>query len=533
MILALSAIVLLCWGRILMLKGIWWDDWAWVWHYFVSGNITAFTAPFLSLRHIMDGYILFFNFKLFGIFSMEATQIWNVFKFIIYSANAFLLYVILRQLLSRDSVLPMMISLIYLTSPLVNNLCLVEFVRRIYLFLFLLSLLLSIKSVNEKFNVYYYFAAVLCGAASMFGLESFVFFDVARPVLLLAILRKNWKVTLLHWLPFIAIGCLILLNNTGLLSPRSGVYAGEYQLYGIGPLKYLATIAHYYARSIFYLFAGDIYHLIKEAGHCKADIFIPVAASISAVLAVFVFLFKGDKDIKREEGLLESGRLAIAGIFFTAVGLFPYIMVRGYPAFGVDSRHALLGAIGASITIASILAFAYYKAFMSKAFFYGLVGCVIFLNAYQCNSAVKAYSDDWRQQTAFWQKFTARVPSLKDNTYFVVDMPRYREDYFGQWRGSYEFAAPLNLLYSKDAAGSMDRYYAESVDNALDRTIEWSYINNRNKLVVEYLSYKGMQRYYPGKLLLASYQNNELFLHDRNGSVLNTKEAYPLRWLIK
>ena len=55
---------LVCWGRLLFLNGIWWDDWAWIWHYFESSGLSDFLLPYKNMGHQLSGYLGFARFKL-------------------------------------------------------------------------------------------------------------------------------------------------------------------------------------------------------------------------------------------------------------------------------------------------------------------------------------------------------------------------------------------------------------------------------------------------------------------------------------
>jgi hypothetical protein len=131
--LTLIALAFLCWGRLLSLRGIWWDDWSWVWHYFDSKNLSEFFYPIFSLTRPLDGFFLLLNFKLFETVPQDATNIWNIWKFIIFLINPILLYRIAKRTLHPESLLPEIIAIVYLVSPLVNIISLTEGIRRLYL----------------------------------------------------------------------------------------------------------------------------------------------------------------------------------------------------------------------------------------------------------------------------------------------------------------------------------------------------------------------------------------------------------------
>jgi len=525
----------LCWARMLVLKGIWWDDWAWVWHYVSSGDLAGFLGPFKSLRHEPDGYILFLNFRLLNIFHFSATNIWNVSKFVLFAVNPLLVYFIARRVLKEGSILPAAIAVIYAASPVVNNLCLVEYVRRLYLFFFLLSILFSVKSVDKKgFKSLYYIPAVFFGVLSMAGLESFVFFDAARPVLVFYVLfaafgekpSRAFPKAVIHWVPFVLAGSMILLNRTGFFEPRTGMYADAYQL------KSVASFGQCVAAFV-YLFAGQMGYFFKSIFlHAGKYLFVILEAAIAVMLMFAILLKQGERIKDKEEGN-EAMPVALFGIFLMVIGLFPYLMVRGAPSFGVASRHALLASVGVSVFIPSFLAALYYKGLVRKTFFYALLGCVLFTGVFQCNAAAIAYRNDWREQMSFWRKFTEMVPDVKEKTFLAIDMPREEWAYLGPWKGSFEFAAPLNLIYAKSGKkAEVDNRFAASAEELANKTLEWSSAKTKDKEEVTFMSFKGPQTFYPKNLMTVSYYDGNMRL-GKNDRVEAKKSGtvFPLRWV--
>ena len=538
--LLMLGLAFLCWGRLLFLKGIWWDDWAWVWHYFDSNSLSDFLIPFKSLRHPLDGFLFFLNFKLLDIIPGQATTIWSIWKFVIFVLNPLLVYFIVKALTDDRSILPETIALAYLVSPIVNNLCTVELGRRLYMFFFLLSILFSIRSVSKSgIKIPYYLSALFFSAISIFGLESFIFFELARPALILYLLNKkrggnylkNARQTALYWAPFFIMGALILFYNMGFMQPRSGIYAHAYDLQGMSIGKYVIRVIKRYIISVLYLLTNSLYLFINQnisirnvyffVDHCifvKKYIFIAGSAFLSALFTIFALIRIDKPEIGPRKAFSVSGEArawAMIGAILTILGLFPYMVVREALAFGLVSRHALLSSLGCSIFLPSVLLWLYYSGRIRKAFYCALFGGIIFFGVFNCNAAVKAYDDDWQQQRSFWSRFAKRVPEIKDNIYLIVIMPRNERLFFGGWRGSYEFSAPLNMIYatSRDK-DEVNRHFAEDLDSALNPDWEGSYASNKNKVACHFESYKGTQKLYPQNLIVASYSNGRLYMNN-------------------
>ena len=539
----------LCWGKLLFLKGIWWDDWAWVWHYFGSANLSEFMEPFKSLRHEMDGYLFFLNMKLMDIIPEAATNIWNIWKFMIFFANSVILYAIAKNALKRESILPEAIAVIYLVSPIVNNLWTVELGRRIYLGIFFLSILLSVKSVSgKKFKISYYISSVLLAIVSMACLESFVFFDLARPFIIFYALYKkagenisvSVKKTVIYWLPFVVVGAFVLLLKSNLLIPRSGSYGDTYSLFAFPAGKYLHTVIYNYARSLYYVLFGNAWHFIKELPTIQRHVIMLLSSLAAALLAMTVIL-KGisidDNSQKSGDALNEAKWVTLFGMLLIMAGLFPYAMVRGYPCFGPASRHALLASVGVSVLIPSFLLSLHYKGLIKKTATYLLLGAVIFLGVFQCNRAIAAYSNDWQQQCSFWRQFTQMVPDIKDKTHLLVDMPREEKSYFGMWgEGIYEFGCPLNLLYAKTRDRSqLHKHFAMVLADAFNKNNStFFYPKNKDREEVSFDSCMGIYKYYPKNLIIVSYRNGRLYLNKDRDRIIheNDGSTYPFRGIL-
>lgn len=490
--------------------------------------------------HELGGSLVYLNFKLLDIAGGKATQIWSVLKFVIFIINPVLLYYILKNILNKQSILPQAIAIIYLVSPVITNLCTLEFVRRLYLGSFLLSILFSVKAASKnKFKLHYYVLSIFLLSFSVLGMESYIFVEVCRPVIIFYVLYKitndsfltKAKKAIAHWLPFIAIAMFVFIRNTGILIPRSGIYADIYKV----EHKSIFQIISNYITALRYIFVDNLSHFASGLGSINEDFFMMLMAIVAAALAICIILKKSStasnvkENVRLNEALLTAG----FGLFLVFVGLFPYIIVRSFPAFGIQSRHALEANVGAAIFIPSLLGVLYYKGLFKKQFGYFLFGAIVFVGVFECNATIKAYNNDWEQQRSFWWQFMWRVPDIKDGTYLLVDMPREESDYFDVWRGLGEFACPLNMLYAKSSdKKEVDNHFAQSFDyTAFYKTAEQFYLDNMDKEAVEYDCYKGTVRYYPPKLMLTSYKDGYLYLNHEvdNSNSTRTVNVTPLK----
>ena len=98
----LLIIGLLCWGSILGLNGIWWDDWSWTRQYLQTKNLDEFIYPFVSLRHVFVGYIDYYLLNLLSYFKEYAPYLWSLIKISLFIFNSYLIYYLLKLIFPRN-----------------------------------------------------------------------------------------------------------------------------------------------------------------------------------------------------------------------------------------------------------------------------------------------------------------------------------------------------------------------------------------------------------------------------------------------
>lgn len=514
----------LCHGRLLTLQGIWWDDWAWVWHYFSSRSPDEFIVPFKSLGHQIVGYTLFANLRLLDVYLLNATTIWHSAAFLIMMVNSYLLWLIGRQICTKYSLLPFVITTLYTVSPVVNNLCLVMLPYHIFLLSYLLSIIFTLSSIVDIQKPYFKISlSIIFFFIAASGLESFVFFEIARGAIIYVILRKSnvpeqnlISKTIRWWLPFILVACCIVLY-TLFFREKFGHYQDTYALPQL-TLESLYKVTRDFILSLLYVFEvwTRMYtrNMIDNLHGMSKNI---VIVSISVILSGFAASIYYRKRIKRFATTHKNNEFFVAlcfGIILLISAIMPYALTRGAIRFGLESRHGLLANIGVSIVIASLIMI--LRQHKTKGGIYSslLFLVIIFSGFLLNNEVITSYKIDWQQQRSLWQEFIRRIPDLKKDTYLAVATPREQRWVFGPWRGGYEFACPLNLLYAKSRDTSeINAHFAETLDNAMSKYIEPSWINNRDKVEAEWLDFKGIQKIYPQNLLVASYDKGRLLLN--------------------
>lgn len=320
----------LCWGGFLTLRGIWWDDWAWVWVYFDTKGMSGFMLPFKSLRKEIEGTLIYSIFKLFEPFGGAATQIWNVLKFVIFTCNAVLLYLSVKTIQRSETILPETIAVAYLVSPAVNNFCSANIGYYLEVLFFLLSIFFSVRAAKENnpkginYKLSFIFAIF-----PVVALGTYIFFDLLRAVVVLYILLEIHNIktyealkrTVLFHYPFLLLGVSALLYTK--LMPQYGQYKSLYAIKEHG-FNLLAGVTKRYWASFWY-FVSLYVHSVSNT--LKNIFTINVLLSVIAAYLVFLFLLKKEKTIinaSEDSGAIkEIKAYVIFGALAMLLGSFP------------------------------------------------------------------------------------------------------------------------------------------------------------------------------------------------------------------
>ncbi len=521
-ILLIITVSLLCWGGLLTLKGIWWDDWAWIWQYYISDDFNEYIIPFQNLNKVIEGTVLYTLIKLIDVFKYSVLQIFNILKFIIFTANSILVYFIARFFFTKKNIFPETLAVVFLISPIVNNLCLVTLLYHLELLSFFLSILFSIKAVGkEKINKKYYLFALLFGAYPLMALGSYVFFDVLRLcVVFFAFIKiRKFKLeialkrSLLFWSPFLLIGAGVIIHT--MLYPQSGAYSGAYKLEPISLTFIYKFLARYFLslRYFFTLYTVKPFYTILKSVNINFLFAIVTTIIMSLYIVRRGIIFK---KINQNHFFQKPIIITLLfGIFATLVGIFPYAMVRGSIGFGLDSRHGILANVGVTIFLSALLFMFYKNNIAGKVFSYILLAIVIFSGVFLSRSAVLAYSNDWKQQRTFWWQFAWRVPDLNKDTFLIIDLPRNEFEYFGPWRGAYSLTGPLNLIYAKSYNKTdTNAHFALSMYEERSSVKVYSFEEVYQKDIVEFNAFYGIQKFYPKNLLVSVFRNDYLEINE-------------------
>ncbi|MBF0472190.1 MAG: hypothetical protein HQK91_05095 [Nitrospirae bacterium] len=546
------------WGRLLYLEGLWGEDWMWLWQYFNTDSYSEFIYYYQSLGHTLEGYITYRMFNLLEYFKENGSLIFNIVRFLLFTLNGLLIFFICKNIMHHKTLLPETIGALYIVSPIVNMLWIIQINRTLFLFTFLLSILLSIKALNNgRIKIFYYIVSIILSAFSILGLESFIFSEIFRPILFYYILSredkiisyKKFKTTILYWAPYLLICVGILLFT--ILRPRFGIFAEAYHPSEMFSISIMLKILVGYIRFIYTLIIDMYKHTILLT-YLKIDM-------LTLFLSIFAAIFIGRillKSLEKEsdEIILENKKIMLFGLLLIVLEIFPYAAVRDIGNLNSgNSRFALEANVGIAVFISSLIFFLYNKDIISKRLSKIIIAVIVLLGVGICNTMVKVYDDDWQQQRLFWKQLIWRIPDLKEGTFLVIDNQkeeRYLEDF---WRAP-ELIGPLNILYA-DSKGNSDSKRQMAYDITTDAHVNENINKSLRKGNVDISKMHSFseQIEFPQSIVVASLHNGYLAINkdidysnidnqvnispyiansDPDRILLDSKRSFPFRWVI-
>ncbi|MBF0540196.1 MAG: hypothetical protein HQK91_01940 [Nitrospirae bacterium] len=427
-ILYLIFLSLVCWGRLLFLEGLWSEDWVWLSLYYKTDTINQFLYQFLSFGHTLEGLIDYFFFSMFEYLKEDTTWVWNIIKFFFITLNGILLYLIFKNLLRYKTILPEIIGVIYMVSPVVHVLWVLQIARTIFMSFFLLSVLFTVITLNKKrFYWSYYLGSIISMTLAMLGSETFFFFEILRPVIIYYIFSttnglnyyNKLKSTLLHWSPYILI-CIIIMLYT-LTAPVFGSNANTYRPQYLSILDIFNQVFFAYVNSIYVIFIA-VYKQLIGLSLVQGDTLTYLFSFFAMFITIIRLLNIKEKGEVQEEELREVKVVMIFGLLLIIAGIFPYAAIRGTIRTFNGSRHALQASVGVAVLVPSTLLYLYYKNIITKNLFKVFFIIIVLLDVCACNAITVEYALMWQKQQSFWWQFVWRVPDLKKDASIILDV---------------------------------------------------------------------------------------------------------------
>ncbi len=456
----LVLLTFVAYGRVWQIQDVIWDDNAWLRSIYSTETLADFLKiGFESLKREPLGVFFYWFFRLHRDTSLFFI-IWHSLDILALSLTAVTICALVDRLFKHGQ-LAFFSGVAFIVFPLDYTIGYASAINyRISLLLMVVSLLLSVGSINKTDRrflflgslitagvaQYVFLEASLCLEPLRFWLFAFLFGGAQwhRQEYLRAALRKM--------IPFLLL-CLPLIIYK-LTVHTAGVHAGLYKL-DITNLLALKLYAISLAHFIFFPWVVlGLNATIIQWGTI-------LMAFLAIVISVTMFQMSNSQTAVETSGVnkprpLKQDRLIIflfALISVAPIFLFFQLIGRSI-SWGIDSTHAVLCQMGYALSIGYFLNWLWSgplsgisvrKFACTPAVFMGLILAVgVFFN----NLNIDQYYASWQSQSRLLSELLNRFPYPAQNIYFVADLNN--KDLYSDIR-YYDMEFPVNLLYARSA----------------------------------------------------------------------------------
>lgn len=539
--LALIILALLSYGRVFLLKDVFWDDNCWLLSVYASKDLEEFlNTGFVQLRRIPLGTFLYSLFSLHKNTNhfYPAVHLINIATQIV---TPVFLYLFIKNLFNGKEVFAFFAATVFIAYPIDTTLPIfTNIVYRLGIMLCILSFYFTERALNKNTVRWALFTiAVVLSLLSLYiFMEGSIALEPARIIVIGYIFFKKsmpykslFKKTLKYSAPFI-LACMPLIVYKLVYKPY-GIYAGTYHM---NPWNLLN--GEFYIRFIknFKFYKWRVF-----AKYVSIASFWSVAAGIAASIIVSFIstqqivvtnAVRGDEKTFLHQGsvleIWSSIRsILLLGIVFLIPPLLMYQLYGNVVALNPESRHGIILQIGFSMIVACFLYVAYLALRPQAQVLLILVALIAGLGVYFNNLNLDMYHLAWKKQGAFWKLFTERFPSLPPQTNFMIQIDEDRrivyDDSMLDIDNYYDLELPLNALYAKDR--SPDNFYKSKVLMGG----QWDSYRFTEDGKLLYRTHLGDHNIDPQDLIIVTYSNGELLV---NREILKTAPNIPYHMLL-
>lgn len=479
----LAALGCLSAGPLFFSRGIWWDDWYYLWFHFVDPSCKRLVDDYRMANMEFRGFIAHAQLMLLDWTPGQAVLLWKWIAIAVHGGVGLTLYPLFRQLFPAGRRFAFVLVAFFMTSPIV-------FIQPIailtsyhlFLLVWLWSVLLSFQMLAAGTRG----KRLACGAVSavlavvaLRGLQSLILFEAVRPFFFFHLLQRRRPDdglrrlalgALAGWIPFAA--AVAVAATWHALTPSHG------------PLEYYnalpTTAADWIQRTgtftvlhLRYILAGIWFNIGRLLLNPYSFAWTPLLLAAAAAAGFWRFgLRRLPDDPPVSPGLdltrpwiVRRGYWIAACLVMLLLGMLPYAAVGSRPTIGALSRHAILSVL----PICILFTFATEGLRRVRVpLSHALLVAVIGLNVVAKVHMALGLEADWQQQRSFWKQAFRRWPELPPGTLMVADVerPMLAFKLLEGYRYS-ELAAPLNLFYAASAEelrGKQHRYFATTLE---------------------------------------------------------------------
>lgn len=455
----LLLLAFLCFGRLLFLHDINYDDNCWLLSIYGTTDLSSFLdTGFRELRRVPQGISLY-TLLLPHTLVENSFHLWQSLTILTGFLSSLGIYLLLRSLPGIPSTAPFWAAVFFLIAPIETTQGIVHTsMYRVGTMLSIFSLYLTSRYMQTLKRWYFAGALVLYAFVSVFLLEGAIALEPGRFAILAYLFaasgcsrRESAKRGALLMLPFVLVTIPIVLYK--LLLKPFGIYAGTYQT----SLWFIAEPSMWYRFIKHFLFDNWIFLAKYMSGFPAWGLALGILGGIAA-------WNRASPPPPSGRPLDGPGGSSINLPYFTAVLglillLFPalmYMYAGRVPTYGFDSRHGIIMQPGNAVLLAG--AFAWLYARYGKAIIFRTAAAVfIAMGVFFCNVNIDQYVKTLSNKQQFWRAFAKKFPTLPAKADFVFDV--LNPELLYRYYADYDFELPLNLLYSRTSERGKVRSY--------------------------------------------------------------------------
>ena len=402
----ICAVYLLTHFFMLILSGCWWDDWTFMFHDLDYINAVASQSGRPE-----------WNFLIPLCWSLPNNG--RILIFFLYLLDSIFLYVALKNSELFDERESLIITLLFAVIPVNDARILISnFSYTVGLFFFYLALMLFVlwnkmeksakKTVYRMIILALFFVSFILNSIMAYYYILFAYLFVLElkkgdKSNIIRLIFESVKNVLIRYPDFFIVPFVYYFFNKTFF-PTYGPVFGNYNSVSISGLIKCLT---YVPKSMVKLFVVVLRNAMKSFDLVLLGMFV-------IVLAASLFL-KAEK--QNEYGYLDSLKYFVYGAVVLALGLFPYVMVRGRAIdfIGVKGRDAVLTPLGTAFILFSLLTLLKGKIRRTAALALILLGLISF------NSLYLEWQKDYYYQLSLENLLDNNVVREND-TFFLTEL---------------------------------------------------------------------------------------------------------------
>lgn len=525
--------------RIWTIHGTMWDDNAWLMSIYSTSSLRGFlNTGFFEARRVPLGvflYGLFWLHKNTGMYFVA----WHGLNMLTQFLTPFLIYLAFRKMFSESRMLAFLVAASFAAISLDQTLPYAAAINyRIGLLLGVFSFYLTVCALmSQRYRVVFSLASMAAAfVAYTVFIEAVVALELGRFVMVLLVLRRQqtsgrlnlFMTGLKWWFPYIALCIPYAVYK--LVDKPYGIYTGVYVSNIFFWLNWQDDI-----NLLAYLFLFQWVIFLGYIKHAAISSMLLGIGAVAVVATLFVKLETRNIDgpIKSPEGIKDQRKLVKETLILGLALLIPSVLLfqfAGRPVtWGIYSSHGTIGQFGYAVIIGSLLTAAYSATGIHSRWRSVVrVGVPLFFGAgvFFNNLNIDLYNYSHQQESAFWQAFLRRFPTLPEKAVFLFDVKNeslYHPKYF------YDYELPLNLLYAPDSSPATFRRYR--VYTAFELHIV-NHLIDPVHLAETYIkrhTWWGEDKLYPSKFIAVQYDGKHLLV---NKEIVEAHPGTPYRALL-